>query len=91
VSLHRRNPRRDQNEKEIVAALRQMGALVMRLSEKGAADLLCFHRGRLILLEVKTKAGKATEAQAASSALGWPVQTVRSVDDALFAITPVSR
>ena len=41
-----------------------------------------------VLLEVKTKAGKATEAQEASSALGWPVQTVRSIDDALFAIEP---
>jgi len=80
--------RRDSNEASIVKELRQVGELVIRISEKGAPDLLCFHRGRVIRLEVKTKAGKATEAQEASSALGWPVQTVRSIDDALFAIEP---
>ena len=80
--------RRDSNEQAIVKALRQVGALVIRVSERGAPDLIVYYRRRIVLLEVKTKAGKATEAQEASSALGWPVQTVRSIDDALFAIEP---
>jgi hypothetical protein len=45
--------RRDDNEPEIVEALRWAGALVDRIDGKGVPDLLVAHRGRIYLLEVK--------------------------------------
>jgi len=88
MSIKRWNARRDRNEESIVKALRQVGALVIRISEKGAPDLLVLHRQRVILLEIKTKQGRATLAQEETSRQGWPVLTVRSIDDALWAIEP---
>lgn len=82
--------RRDANEAAIVQALRQVGASVIRISEKGAPDLLVFYRGGLFLIEVKTKSGAATIAQEATSAQGWPVVTARTVDAALTAIGALS-
>ena len=79
--------RRDENEAEIVAALRQVGALIMRLSEKGCPDLLVLWRGSLFVLEVKAAAwSHTTTAQAETVAAGWPVSFVRSTDEALRAI-----
>lgn len=86
MSLKRWNARRDANEAAITKALRQVGASVAHLSETGMADLLCWYRGRLTLLECKTKSGRATLAQDARSAEGWPVVTVRDVESALKAI-----
>jgi hypothetical protein len=80
------NRKRDANEAEIVSALRKVGASVIRISEKGAPDLLVFHRGAVHLLEVKSRLGGATTAQDATSAQGWPVVTVRTVDDGLRAV-----
>lgn len=78
--------KRDANEGEIVKALRKVGAAVIRISEKGAPDLLVFHRGVVHLLEVKSRLGRATLAQGETSAQGWPVVTVRTVDDGLRAV-----
>lgn len=78
--------KRDANEKPIVDALRSVGALVLRVSEKGAPDLVVYFRGRTRLLEVKSRLGRATLAQDASSVQGWPVVTVRDIDEALVAI-----
>lgn len=86
MSLSRRNPRRDQNEREIVTALRKVGASVAYLSDAGLPDLLVWHRGRITLLEIKTRTGKATLAQARRSVEGWPVVTARTVDEALAAL-----
>ena len=57
MGLHRRNPSRDENEPEIVAALRKMGVSVQPLSAKGVPDLLCGWRGATVLLEVKLPLG----------------------------------
>jgi Holliday junction resolvase len=78
--------KRDLNEKPIVDALRKVGASVIRISEKGAPDLLVFYRGVVSLLEVKGRLGTATAAQDATKAQGWPVVTVRTVDDGLRAV-----
>lgn len=78
--------KRDANEAEIVKALRKVGASVIRISEKGAPDLVVFYRGIVSLLEVKSRLGAATMAQDATKAQGWPVVTVRSVDDGLRAV-----
>ena len=78
--------KRDRNEGPIVAALRQVGVRVYPISAKGFADLVCFTpRVGLVLLEVKMPRGRHTDAQAQHAAEGWPVVTVRSVDDALKA------
>lgn len=73
--------KRDANEKAISQALRAVGAHVTSISGKGAPDLLVRYRGRLVAMEVKSKAGTQTPAQEQSD---WPI--VRTVDDALIAI-----
>lgn len=73
--------RRDQNEGEIVDALRAVGAHVTPISGKGAPDLLVRFRGIVVGLEVKTGKGRRTAAQEVTA---WPV--VRNVEDALSAI-----
>jgi len=83
MTLHRRNPRRDANEAEIVAALECAGVHVFRLSGRGVPDLLCAHRGRWVPLEVKTRTGRLTEAQRGCPV---PIPVVRSVADALAAL-----
>lgn len=44
---------RDRNEREIIAALRAIGAVVTQLGEAGVPDLLVGYQGCTILLEVK--------------------------------------
>ena len=78
--------KRDGNEAAIVTALRRVGALVIRLSEPGVADLLVCFRGRVFLMECKAATGRATSAQDAKRREGWPSVTCRSVDDALAAL-----
>lgn len=70
--------RRDSNEAEIVKALQQLGATVIRISGKDAPDLLISHRGRWLVAEVKSARGKLTEGQQQAQ---YPI--VRTVDDAL--------
>jgi hypothetical protein len=81
--------KRDANEKPIVEALRRAGVLVQRISERGFCDLVCMTKIEggfsLVLLEVKSRTGKATKAQVEYRRDGWPVVIVRTVDDALKA------
>lgn len=51
--------RRDDNEPEIVKALRLVGATVQPLSITGAPDLLVGFEGRTYLIEVKAEHGKS--------------------------------
>ena len=53
--------KRDANEREIITALREVGASVQQLNETGCPDLLVLYRGVLYLLEVKdpTQTSKA--------------------------------
>lgn len=77
----------DRNHREVIQALRRCGWLVMDTSGagRGVPDLVVWHRGRtqLLLVEVKAPQGKPTPAQLRYSAAGWPIVTVRSVDDAI--------
>jgi hypothetical protein len=92
MSLKRWAARRDENEQAIVQALRQVGAVVAFLSDKGICDLLVLYHSRVFMLEVKrVKAsgqaqGRATLAQEARTREGWPVTTVQTIDEALRAI-----
>lgn len=60
-----RYPRkRDDNEKDIVQALRNVGAAVTHLDDSGVPDLLVGYHGKTFLLEVKLptkKDGTATK------------------------------
>ena len=87
----------DANQAQIVAALRQVGALVQHLHTVGGGcpDLLVGFRRRLVLLEVKDGSRKPsdrklTEAEQKFHALwraaGLPVFVVENVEQALEAI-----
>lgn len=83
--------RRDGNEREIVLALKRVGARVWRVKiaePAGFPDLVVLFRGRAHLLEVKTDAGELTEAQAELERLGYS-HVVRDVMGALAAIGAV--
>lgn len=84
--------KRDANEPAIVEALQSCGALVQRVSERGFADLVCWHWAcGLILVEVKGAKGKATDAQQEAAHAGWPVVTVRSANEAIAAIYGIAK
>ena len=88
MSLHRRNPRRDANEAEIMAALQAIGVKVWPISGEGIPDLLCLRGGRFYLLECKTRSGRVTDAQARFfEAVGdAPAYIVKSAEEALEAL-----
>jgi len=95
MSLHRRAPRRDRNEREVIDALEHpaIGAAVLPLSGAGVPDLLGAYWGRLYLLEVKGPKGTLTPEQQATAAMlghaGVPIHVVRTAEDALKAIGAV--
>ena len=79
--------RADNNQKEIIEALRQIGASVLVLSQVGGGcpDLLIGFRNQSILMEVKTKKGKLKPEQI-EFIYRWrgnQVQIVRSVEEAI--------
>ncbi len=78
----RRAAKRDGNEPDIVYALRKAGWLVKYLNE---FDLLIFHPAtkRLRMLEVKTETGALKPSQEKMIAEGWPLEIVRTIDQAL--------
>jgi hypothetical protein len=79
VSIHRRNPRRDANERALVAGWRAIGAEVWLLSGKGLPDALVRFRGVLHGFEIKTAKGRLTEHQG-----DFPV--IRTMDEGLRAL-----
>jgi hypothetical protein len=85
----------DANQREIVAALRKLGATVQSLADigKGCPDLLVGYRGVTVLLEVKDgskppSARLLTPDEGAWMAAwrGGPYRVVSSIDEALAAI-----
>jgi hypothetical protein len=78
----------DQNQPEIVAALRQVGAAVLDIHEvgHGAPDLVVWYRG-LHLLELKTKTGKLTpDEREWHTRWPGPIHIVRDYREALRAV-----
>jgi hypothetical protein len=75
--------RRDANDHEILRALQQVGARVLRLEP---IDFLVYFRGRLYMLDVKTPKGRATMTQDALARGGWPLHYVHDAHEALRAI-----
>ena len=84
-----RAKRVDANHAEIKRAFERLGCDVLDLSGVGrdCPDLLVRVRAidRWMLVEVKTPKGRIRPGQAAF-AERWPVQVVRSVDDAMAAV-----
>lgn len=79
----------DTNQAAIVAELRGVGASVEPLHAvgRGVPDLLVLYRGRLLLLEVKTRRGTLTPDQVAwHREWAGVVAVVRTPDEALHAI-----
>lgn len=87
MSLHRYNPRRDANEKEIIEALRSHGCSVRQLSVKGLPDLIVGYRGQNFVMEVKTEKGKLTpdQEQTINNWMG-EIHIVRTPEEALKVI-----
>jgi Holliday junction resolvase len=88
----RRAARIDDNQKEVVKALRKAGCRVLSLAamHNGCPDLLVYRAGQLYLLEVKDgdkfkSRQKLTPHQVQFHA-DWPVSVVNSVDSALVAV-----
>ena len=90
----RRAARRDNNEPQVIAALREAGAYVKQINDEGAFDLLVWHQGRTLLIEVKDGA-KPPSARALSPAEQkfhneWPgvnLHIVTSPQEALDLLT----
>jgi hypothetical protein len=86
----RRAARRDDNEKEIIAAMRAEGAYVKVINDEGLFDLLVSYRGETLLIEVKDgakppSARRLTEAEQKFHD-EWPgsdLYIVNSVEEAI--------
>jgi hypothetical protein len=65
MSLRRLNPRRDQNEADIIDALERCGFTVARLSARGVPDLVIGKQRVTKLAEVKRGKAQLNEAQQA--------------------------
>lgn len=84
MSLHRRNAKRDANEPPIVKRLRQMGADVYLISQRGIPDLDVVWRGLLRKAEVKGPNGRLTPDQEEflRNWRGPPIPILETEDDA---------
>lgn len=83
----------DNNQQEIIDALRQVGAMVQPLNavKCGCPDLLVGYKCKLYLMEVKSESGTLTEwewqwLEQWYRSAGVLVYIVRSVEDALRVI-----
>jgi len=63
MTLHRRNPKRDEMEPEICAYLDTLGIPYWQVSGAGIPDLMILHKGIWKMLEVKGRLGRLTEPQ----------------------------
>jgi hypothetical protein len=86
----RRAARRDDNEQDIIRAMREAGAYVKVINDEGLFDLLVNYRGETMLIEVKDgakppSARRLTEAEQKFHD-EWPgsdLYIINSVDEAL--------
>lgn len=80
----------DSTQKQIVKALRDMGAFVRSLHGvgRGVPDLLVSYLGQWHLVEVKSENGELNEAQEKfHKECGAPISILRSVDDAVMVVS----
>lgn len=82
----RHRARTDENQRQIVGALRRMGASVLHLHQlgHGAPDIVIGYRGINLLVEIKHQRGKLTEdEQTFADTWRGNVAIVRDVDEAI--------
>ena len=81
----KRKAKRDLNEKEIVAALRKMGATVEFLDLTNGPDILVGHHGKNYLFEVK-QPGKELRQEQLEWKIAWygRCNTVHTIEEALL-------
>jgi len=88
----RRAAKRDDNEREIIEALRCAGASVHPINDKGAPDLLVGYAGRNYLMEVKDGKKPPSKRQLTPDQVCWhekwlgTVFIVNNVEEALNAL-----
>ncbi len=84
MSLHRYAAKRDANEREIIKALRQLGAEVIELSARGVPDISVGWKGVNYYFEIKSKNGKLTpDHERFHQTWTGQVAIIRSVDEAV--------
>ena len=85
----RRAAKRDASEPQIVQALEAIGALVQPLSGRDIPDLLVGFRGRLHLIECKSKGGGLEDGQARFHAAwaGFPIGVAYTAEQAIAIVT----
>ena len=85
----------DENQRLIVAALRDVGASVVSLASvgNGCPDVLCAYHGVNYLLEIKRdeKATLTDDQKIFHSRWNTPISVVITVEDALRAIGAISK
>ncbi len=94
-----RAARIDENQPDIVAALRQIGATVQPLHTVGSGcpDLLVGYRGQNFLLEVKNPKQKPSDQRLTPDQVKWHgewrgvVHIVKSEDDAIAIVSDQRR
>lgn len=84
-------PRADHNQRDIIEALRKIGATVVSLTGvgRGVPDLMVGYRGSTWLLEVKQPGGKRSQRQMewAASWRGGYVGVVSTPQEAIGCLT----
>jgi hypothetical protein len=86
----RRAARRDDNEQDIIKAMRAEGAYVKQINDEGLFDLLVSHRGETLLIEVKDGAKPPSARRLTEAELKfheeWPLSNlfiITSVEEAI--------
>lgn len=74
----RRAARVDSTATDLVKAARQLGCLYLPLNS--VVDGLLLHRGRVFVVDWKSRGGDLTPAQGRLVAAGWPICFVSSVE-----------
>lgn len=85
MSLYRRNPRRDANERDIIAALEAIGA---KVEQRLRTDLIVKFRGQIHLLEVSNPDNKyrQREQEQLDFLTAWQIPIVNTAEEAMQAI-----
>lgn len=74
--MPRRAARIDSTARDLVKHARELGADVLPLN--GIVDALVLYRGRILVIDWKSKGGTLTDDQAKLVARGWPIHFVSS-------------
>ena len=89
------NPKRDENEPEVIAAYVKLGVSAFILNGKNIPDLLCMIRGAYFTTEVKSAIGRVSEGQETFSQqakiFDCPHFVVRNIKDCIATVKEMKR